>query len=51
MLEIKENRLIYHYDAEEVWIEPWGADALRIRATKERQMPEEIGRASCRERV
>ena len=41
MLEIKENRLIYHYDAEEVWIEPWGADALRIRATKERQMPEE----------
>ncbi len=41
MLEIKENRLVYHYDAEEVWIEPWGADALRIRATKERQMPEE----------
>lgn len=41
MLEIKENKLIYHYDAEEVWIEPWGSNALRIRATKERQMPEE----------
>ena len=41
MLEIRENRLIYHYDAEEVWIEPWGPNALRVRATKERQMPEE----------
>lgn len=41
MLEIKDGRLVYHYDAEEVWIEPWGSDALRVRATKERQMPEE----------
>lgn len=41
MLDIKENRLVYHYDAEEVWIEPWGDNALRIRATKEAQMPEE----------
>ncbi len=47
MLEIKENKLIYHYDAEKVWIEPWGPDALRIRATKERQMPEETW-ALCR---
>ncbi|MDE6845986.1 MAG: family 31 glucosidase [Lachnospiraceae bacterium] len=39
MLEIFENKLIYHYDAEMVWIEPWGPDALRIRATKESQMP------------
>ncbi len=41
MLEIRENKLVFHYDAEEVWIEPWGKNALRIRATKERQMPEE----------
>lgn len=41
MLKVKGNRLIYHYDAEEVWVEPWGPDALRIRATKERKMPEE----------
>lgn len=41
MLEIREKKLIYHYDAEEVWIEPWGVNALRVRATKERQMPEE----------
>ncbi len=41
MLEIKEGKLIFHYDAEEVWIEPWGPDALRVRATKEDTMPEE----------
>ncbi len=41
MLNIEGERLVFHYDAEEVWIEPWGPDALRIRATKERRMPEE----------
>lgn len=41
MLDIRENKLIYHYDAEEVWIEPWGPNALRVRATKEARMPEE----------
>lgn len=41
MLEIRENRLVFHYDAETVWIEPWGTNALRIRATKESQMPDE----------
>lgn len=28
------NRLVYHYDAEEFWIEPWGKNSLRFRATK-----------------
>ena len=41
MLEIRENRLVYQYDAEKVWIEAWGENALRIRATKEAQMPME----------
>ncbi len=41
MLEIRENKLVYRYDAEEVWIEPWCPNALRVRATKERRMPEE----------
>ena len=41
MLEIKDKRVIYHYDAEEVWIEPWGKDAVRVRATKENKMPQE----------
>ena len=41
MLQIKENKIIYHYDAEELWIEPWGKNSLRIRATKNSRMPEE----------
>lgn len=39
MLEQRNNKLIFHYDAEEVWIEPWGANALRIRAKKSDKMP------------
>ena len=35
------NRLKYHYDAEELWLEPWGANSLRVRATKEAEMPKE----------
>lgn len=41
MLDIKQEKLIFHYDTEEVWIEPWGENALRVRATKEHKMPEE----------
>lgn len=41
MIFKREDRLIFHYDAEEVWIEAWGENALRIRATKECTMPEE----------
>lgn len=33
--------LQYHYDAEEVWIEPWGKNSLRIRATKNPKFIEE----------
>lgn len=41
MLRTEAGKLIFHYDAEEVWIEAWGNNALRIRATKEHRMPEE----------
>lgn len=41
MLYAQGNRLIFHYDAEDLWIEPWGANALRVRATKQSQMPSE----------
>ena len=41
MLQIKENKIIYHYAAEELWIAPWGKNSLRIRATKNSRMPEE----------
>ena len=37
----KNNRLVYHYDAEEVWVEAWGENSLRIRATKNCTMPDE----------
>lgn len=41
MLEVEDGRLVFHYDAEEVWIEAWGENGLRVRATKEHRMPEE----------
>jgi len=35
------NRFIYRYDAETLWIEPWGANSLRVRATKMNHMQKE----------
>jgi alpha-D-xyloside xylohydrolase len=35
----EQNRLLFRYDAEKLWIEPWGRNSLRIRATKMAQMP------------
>lgn len=39
MLYSVDERLIYRYDAEIMWIEPWGRDAFRVRATKQNRMP------------
>ena len=36
-----ETGLQYRYDAERLCIEAWGENALRVRATKEPQMPQE----------
>ena len=33
------NRLVYRAAGETVWLEPWGKDALRCRATMEGEMP------------
>lgn len=41
LFRIDGNRLIYRYDAEEVWIEPWGRNSLRVRACKMPEMPPE----------
>lgn len=41
MLRQEGNRIIFHYDAEELWIEPWGENAVRVRATKNAVMPQE----------
>ncbi|ATZ49071.1 hypothetical protein BCIN_04g02660 [Botrytis cinerea B05.10] len=40
MLYSEGNRLIYRYDAEELWIDSWGPNAFRIRSTKESQYPD-----------
>ena len=41
IFEKQGNRLVFLYDAEKLWIEPWGPDSLRVRATKDASMPEE----------
>lgn len=35
------NRLLRREDSEKLWIEPWGNNALRVRATHQAKMPEE----------
>lgn len=34
MFKREVNRLVWEYDGERVWIEPWGTNSLRFRATK-----------------
>jgi len=35
------SKLICRYDAETLWIEPWGENSLRVRATEQHTMPTE----------
>lgn len=37
----EKNRLCYQFDSEQLWIEAWGKNAFRVRATKNAQMPQE----------
>lgn len=39
MLFEQDNRLVYRFDSEQVWVEPWGPNAFRIRATRSAVMP------------
>ncbi|KAK9369284.1 glycosyl hydrolases family 31-domain-containing protein [Lipomyces kononenkoae] len=39
MLEQKDGKLVFTFDAEKLWIEPWGANALRIRSTHAQKLP------------
>lgn len=41
MLVSENGRIVFTYDAEQLWIEPWGPNALRVRATKISSMPGE----------
>ncbi|MFI3238141.1 MAG: glycoside hydrolase family 31 protein [Lachnospiraceae bacterium] len=36
------NKLVYKYDGQTLWIEPWGVDSLRVRATMKPVMPEQL---------
>lgn len=40
ILTRENNRLIRQYDMETVWIEPWGENSLRVRATRRYEMPD-----------
>ena len=40
MLSTKPGKIIFEYYGETLWIEAWGKDALRVRATKLPEMPE-----------
>ena len=35
------DRLIRKYESETLWIEPWGKDSLRVRATHEATMSDQ----------
>lgn len=39
MLYADGNKLVFRFDDQLLWIEPWGPNALRVRATKQSQMP------------
>ncbi|MDR3338062.1 MAG: glycoside hydrolase family 31 protein [Treponema sp.] len=39
----EQNRLVYRYDAEKLWIEPWGKNSFRVRSTKNAEMPLGLG--------
>jgi alpha-D-xyloside xylohydrolase len=41
MLSGQDSRIVYKYDAEQLRVEPWGLNAVRIRATKTSSMPTE----------
>ena len=41
MITVEGNRLVYQYDSETVWIEGWGDNAVRVRATKCAKMPDD----------
>lgn len=41
MLTNQDGRLVFQYDGEILWIEAWGKNAFRIRATKQNRMSSE----------
>ena len=48
MILTRDNLLIYRYRNETVHVEPWGANAVRVRATKNPAFPENDGALASR---
>lgn len=40
ILRQKSSRLVWQYDDELMWVEAWGEDSIRVRVTREAQMPQ-----------
>lgn len=40
MIYVQENKLVFRYDDHILWVEAWGDNSLRVRATKLSSMPE-----------
>ncbi|KAJ5086100.1 glycosyl hydrolase [Penicillium argentinense] len=41
MLYFEDEKLVFRFDDHLLWVEPWGDNALRVRATKQSSMPAE----------
>jgi alpha-D-xyloside xylohydrolase len=39
----EKGKLVYRYDAETLWVEPWGRNSLRVRAVRNAEMPYTAG--------
>jgi len=39
----ENNRLIWEYDSEKLWVEPWGMNSLRVRVSHLAAMPDDEG--------
>ena len=37
-LKVEDNRLVRRFNDDQLWIEPWGRNGLRVRATRRPQM-------------
>ena len=52
----QEDRLVFSYDCEQLWVEAWGENSLRVRATKLAEMPGNDwalseGKGDCRPQI
>ncbi|KRF18402.1 TIM-barrel domain-containing protein [Paenibacillus sp. Soil787] len=55
VFHVEENRLCWQYDMEQLWVEPWGLNSFRIRATQMASMLKEdwalLSPAACEVKI